>query len=139
VRFRKRHSSTPDQAKERCKTAYGHEVASVFSLVLAIELQDIVPALVCRCPNNSKALPLWQRAFNQKVAKTAERMMPLGVSTREMTEHGTRLANISLNPYPIWRAQGRSATIGFWLLWFGHIPILQVAQPCSGKRLRKAN
>ncbi len=63
----------------------------------------------------------------------------LRVSTREMTEHGTRLANISLNPYPIWRAQGRSATIGFWLLRFGHIPILQVAQPCSGKRLRKAN
>src|SRR5579864_1739978 len=58
--------------------------------------------------------------------------MPLGVSTREMREHGTRLANISLNPYPIWRAQGRNATIGFWLLWFDHIPILQVAQPSSG-------
>jgi hypothetical protein len=50
--------------------------------------------------------------------------MPLRVSTPEMTEHGTRLANISLNPYPIWRAQRRNATIGFWLLWFDHLPIL---------------
>src|SRR5216683_4266283 len=42
-RFRKRHSSTPGQVKERCETAYGYEVASVYSSYSQLSFRTLSP------------------------------------------------------------------------------------------------